>query len=259
MRRGPAPTVYLFAGEIDLDCADTLREAVDRGREGCADRRWTSAVEFIDSSGTGIFVRLALDLKHEGTPLVAATSSAVRGASSTAGGCASWSATRSSGLTRLRSPGRGRVRSPAAAPRRRGLAARSGKYDGSSPIDAVVSVDTYRLAEQLDAVAGEHVKRHGRAVVQVAAKVVVLDRDSTRRLQSGPGPLLRPRWRSGTPRPSVRSFDLRSRFDAIVSGAIGQTATSKAADGDRSCEARLRASCLATSRRLCCRCPLSAP
>ena len=34
--QGPAPTVFL-AGEMDLDCADTLREAVaDRGFDGGA-------------------------------------------------------------------------------------------------------------------------------------------------------------------------------------------------------------------------------
>jgi anti-anti-sigma factor len=67
---GPAPTIYL-AGEMDLDCADSLREAVADAARGAEmvvldfDR-----VEFIDSSGTGIFVRICLDMKSQGTPLM---------------------------------------------------------------------------------------------------------------------------------------------------------------------------------------------
>ncbi|MFA4965767.1 MAG: STAS domain-containing protein [Thermoleophilia bacterium] len=77
---GPAPTVYL-AGEMDLDCADTLRDAVAEAARGAQVVALDfSAVEFIDSSGTGIFVRLCLDMKSQGTPLVArALSPAVRG------------------------------------------------------------------------------------------------------------------------------------------------------------------------------------
>ncbi len=78
--QGPAPTVYL-AGEMDLDCADTLREAVTDAAKGAELVALDFAnVEFIDSSGTGIFVRLCLDLKSQGTPLVARNlSPAVRG------------------------------------------------------------------------------------------------------------------------------------------------------------------------------------
>ena len=78
--QGPAPTVYL-AGEMDLDCADTLREAVTEAARGAQMVALDFAsVEFIDSSGTGIFVRLCLDLKSQGTPLVAQNlSPAVRG------------------------------------------------------------------------------------------------------------------------------------------------------------------------------------
>ena len=77
---GPAPTIYLV-GEMDLDCADVLREAVADAARGAQmvvldfDR-----VEFIDSSGTGIFVRICLDMKSQGTPLMARRlSPAVRG------------------------------------------------------------------------------------------------------------------------------------------------------------------------------------
>ena len=66
--QGPAPTVYL-AGEMDLDCADTLREAVTEAARGAQMVALDFAnVEFIDSSGTGIFVRLALDLLDELEP-----------------------------------------------------------------------------------------------------------------------------------------------------------------------------------------------
>ncbi len=77
---GPAPTVYL-SGEMDLDCADALREAVAEAAKGAQMVALDFAeVEFIDSSGTGIFVRLCLDLKSQGTPLLAHNlSPAVRG------------------------------------------------------------------------------------------------------------------------------------------------------------------------------------
>jgi anti-anti-sigma factor len=77
---GPAPTVYL-AGEMDLECADTLRGAVAEAARGAQVVALDfSAVEFIDSSGTGIFVRLCLDMKSQGTPLaVTALSPAVSG------------------------------------------------------------------------------------------------------------------------------------------------------------------------------------
>jgi anti-anti-sigma factor len=69
--QGPAPTIFL-AGDMDLDCADSLREAVAEAARGAEmvvlDFR---SVEFIDSSGTGVFVRLCLDMKSQGVPLVA--------------------------------------------------------------------------------------------------------------------------------------------------------------------------------------------
>ena len=69
--QGPAPTVYL-AGEMDLDCADALRDAVAEAARGAQMVALDFAgVEFIDSSGTGIFVRLCLDLKSQGVPVVA--------------------------------------------------------------------------------------------------------------------------------------------------------------------------------------------
>jgi anti-anti-sigma factor len=78
--QGPAPTIYL-AGEMDLDCADTLREVVTEAARGAQMIALDFGdVAFIDSSGTGIFVRLCLDLKSQGTPLVARNlSPAVRG------------------------------------------------------------------------------------------------------------------------------------------------------------------------------------
>jgi anti-anti-sigma factor len=77
---GPAPTVFL-AGEMDLDCADTLREAVTEAARGAQTVVLDFAdVKFIDSSGTGIFVRLCLDMKSQGTPPVARNlSPAVKG------------------------------------------------------------------------------------------------------------------------------------------------------------------------------------
>jgi anti-anti-sigma factor len=60
------PTVYL-AGEMDLDCADDLRETVERAGAGAEMVELDFAdVHFIDSSGTGIFVRLCLDLQAQG-------------------------------------------------------------------------------------------------------------------------------------------------------------------------------------------------
>jgi anti-anti-sigma factor len=78
--QGPAPIVYL-AGEMDLDCAETLRQAVAEAARGAqAVALDFGEVEFIDSSGTGIFVRLCLDMKSQGTPLTARNlSPAVRG------------------------------------------------------------------------------------------------------------------------------------------------------------------------------------
>lgn len=68
---GPAPTVYL-SGELDLDCADGLRAAVFEAARGAQTVVVDFAgVQFIDSSGTGIFVRLCLDLRSQGVPVVA--------------------------------------------------------------------------------------------------------------------------------------------------------------------------------------------
>ena len=68
---GPAPTIYLV-GEMDLDCADSLREAVGDAARGAEVVILDFAgVGFIDSSGTGIFVRLCLDMKSQGKPLLA--------------------------------------------------------------------------------------------------------------------------------------------------------------------------------------------
>lgn len=63
------PTIYL-SGEMDLDCADLLRETVDRAVDGTDQVVLDfDGVTFIDSSGTGIFVRLCLDLQVTGVKL----------------------------------------------------------------------------------------------------------------------------------------------------------------------------------------------
>ena len=114
--QGPAPTVYL-AGEMDLDCADTLREAVSEAARGAQMVALDfDGVEFIDSSGTGIFVRLALDLKSQGTPLVARNlSPAVRGVLDSCG-CANSSAMRSSRTSPDRQSGPGRASNARSGP-----------------------------------------------------------------------------------------------------------------------------------------------
>ena len=70
--QGVVPHMYLF-GEMDLNCADSLRDAVNDAARGAelliVD---FSEVDFIDSSGTGIFVRLCLDLQSQGIILRAA-------------------------------------------------------------------------------------------------------------------------------------------------------------------------------------------
>lgn len=78
--QGPAPTVFL-SGEMDLDCADTLRTAVSEAAAGASTVVLDfGEVEFIDSSGTGIFVRLCLDMRSQGVPVVARNlTPAVRG------------------------------------------------------------------------------------------------------------------------------------------------------------------------------------
>lgn len=77
---GPAPTIYL-AGDMDLDCADSLRETVHGVAQGAEMVVLDfERVSFIDSSGTGIFVRLCLDMQGKGIPLAARNlSPAVRG------------------------------------------------------------------------------------------------------------------------------------------------------------------------------------
>jgi anti-anti-sigma factor len=67
--RGVVTTV-LLAGEMDLDCADTLRDVVNDALKGTEMVVLDFAnVAFIDSSGTGIFVRLCLDLQSVGKKL----------------------------------------------------------------------------------------------------------------------------------------------------------------------------------------------
>ena len=65
----PEPTVHLL-GEMDLDCAETLRRAVNEAAVD-AERVFLdfSGVSFIDSSGTGSFVRLCLDMQQRGVEL----------------------------------------------------------------------------------------------------------------------------------------------------------------------------------------------
>jgi len=65
----PEAVIYL-AGEMDLDCVDLLRETVEKVGDG-ADMIILdfTDVTFIDSSGTGIFVRLCLDLQVAGVKL----------------------------------------------------------------------------------------------------------------------------------------------------------------------------------------------
>jgi stage II sporulation protein AA (anti-sigma F factor antagonist) len=75
--RQNVPTVYL-AGEMDLDCADTLRTTVSEAAIGSSEVVLDfGGVEFIDSSGTGIFVRLCLDLQSQGVTLRARSVPAV--------------------------------------------------------------------------------------------------------------------------------------------------------------------------------------
>jgi anti-anti-sigma factor len=69
VEKEPQATVHL-QGEMDLDCAETLRWAV--GDAAAASNDVTldfGGVKFIDSSGTGIFVRLCLDMQAKGVKL----------------------------------------------------------------------------------------------------------------------------------------------------------------------------------------------
>jgi anti-anti-sigma factor len=66
---GEVPVINL-SGEIDLDSAETFRwvvgETVKGAREAIID---FTGVTFIDSSGTGLLVRLCLDLRAQGAEL----------------------------------------------------------------------------------------------------------------------------------------------------------------------------------------------
>jgi len=74
--QGVVPHMYL-SGEMDLDCADSLRTAVTEAVRGAEMVVIDfGKVDFIDSSGTGIFVRLCLDLKSQGIAVHAANLSA---------------------------------------------------------------------------------------------------------------------------------------------------------------------------------------
>jgi len=64
-----SPTIYL-SGEMDLDCADKLRTLVEEASQSSTKVVMDfGGVEFIDSSGTGIFVRLCLDLQARGVTI----------------------------------------------------------------------------------------------------------------------------------------------------------------------------------------------
>lgn len=77
--RQNVPTVFL-AGDMDLDCAETLRATVGEAARGATEVVLDFArVEFIDSSGTGIFVRLCLDLQAQGVNVHARNVPAVVG------------------------------------------------------------------------------------------------------------------------------------------------------------------------------------
>ncbi len=71
LETGAYPTIYL-SGEMDLDCADELRAVVESAAEGAEQVALDFAdVRFIDSSGTGIFVRICLDLQARGVAIKA--------------------------------------------------------------------------------------------------------------------------------------------------------------------------------------------
>jgi anti-anti-sigma factor len=69
VEKEPQPTVHL-QGEMDLDCAETLRWAIGEAAVGARQVVLDFAgVRFIDSSGTGIFVRMCLDVQQKGVGL----------------------------------------------------------------------------------------------------------------------------------------------------------------------------------------------
>jgi anti-anti-sigma factor len=66
---GEVPVIFL-EGEIDLDSAETLRWVIGDTVKGVSAAVIDLAgVTFIDSSGTGLIVRLCLDLKSQGVML----------------------------------------------------------------------------------------------------------------------------------------------------------------------------------------------
>jgi anti-anti-sigma factor len=66
---GEVPIIFL-QGEIDLDSAETLRWVIGDTVKGVSAAVVDFAgVTFIDSSGTGLIVRLCLDLKAQGMML----------------------------------------------------------------------------------------------------------------------------------------------------------------------------------------------
>jgi anti-anti-sigma factor len=66
---GVIPVVYL-SGEIDLDSAETFRWVVGESLKGVDEAIIDLAgVKFIDSSGTGLLVRLTLDFRAQGNEL----------------------------------------------------------------------------------------------------------------------------------------------------------------------------------------------
>ena len=86
IEKEPEATVHL-QGEMDLDCAETLRWAVGDAAVGAQQVVLDFAgVRFIDSSGTGVFVSLCRDMQQRGvrlrvrnlTPAVAAVFDTVR-------------------------------------------------------------------------------------------------------------------------------------------------------------------------------------
>jgi len=66
---GDTPVIHL-EGEIDLDSAETFRWVVTDAVRGATEIVLDFArVTFIDSSGTGLLVRLCLDYKSQGVQL----------------------------------------------------------------------------------------------------------------------------------------------------------------------------------------------
>jgi anti-anti-sigma factor len=64
--QGVVPEVFL-SGEMDLDCAESLRAAVAAAARGAEVVFMDLAgVSFVDSSGTGVFVRICIDMSAQG-------------------------------------------------------------------------------------------------------------------------------------------------------------------------------------------------